>query len=44
MTDRGPYGGSCNNDTLLWFILVFLLLFYKPYGYCPYACGYEGQS
>jgi len=52
MADRGFYVKSYNNDSILWFIIVFLLLFYKdnntngccPYGYCPYTCTYKGQT
>lgn len=32
MEERGFLGGIFDNDTLLWFIILFLLLFWGPYG------------
>ncbi|MCX7710895.1 MAG: hypothetical protein N2484_13740 [Clostridia bacterium] len=37
MAERtGFLGGVFDNDTILWFIILFLLLFY---GYGGYGCG-----
>jgi len=38
MSERGGYlGGLFDNDTVLWFIILFLLLFY-----CNRGCGTVG--
>lgn len=37
MSDRGFLGGIFDNDELLWFIILFLLLFYCNRNYGPVA-------
>lgn len=39
MSERGFLGGLFDNDELLWFIILFLLLFYcnRGFGYGPVA-------
>lgn len=42
MADRSFLGGLFENDEILWFILVFLILFYGGrfgYGYGAYGYG-----
>lgn len=40
MENRGFVGGIFDNDQLLWFILVFLVLFFcKPWGIGPVGPG-----
>lgn len=37
MSGKGFLGGLFDNDELLWFIILFLLLFWRGYGYGPVA-------
>jgi len=41
MSNKGFLGGIFNNDTILWFIILFLLLFFCSGGYNCY--GYRDE-
>lgn len=41
MADGACYGGLFDNDEILWFILIFLLIFYcRPF----FGCGPVGPT
>lgn len=42
MSNKGLFGGIFNNDTILWFIILFLLLFFCSAGYG--SCGYRDEA
>jgi len=41
MSEKGFFGGAFDDDTILWFIILFLLLFWCWYG-PGYDCGAKG--
>lgn len=41
MSERGFLGGLFDNDEILWFIILFLLLFWSCRG--P-VCGFNGDA